>query len=198
MEFFRTAPRPTSKLGILPGTFNPITIAHLALAQSALEHVDEVVFVLPRLLPHKTYSGASFDRRIEMLLAATAAESRWSVATSSGGLFLEIAAECRRLCGIDARLSFICGRDAAERIADWDYGRPGVYEEMVEAFDLLVAPRQGAGQHLGFRPLTLGIDYSAVSATEVRRRIAQGEPWEHLVPESVRRLAGEIYSTTGK
>ncbi len=28
-------------------------------------------------------------------------------------------------------LSFICGRDAAERILHWDYGRPGVVEEML-------------------------------------------------------------------
>jgi nicotinate (nicotinamide) nucleotide adenylyltransferase len=193
MEFFRRANAPTSRLGILPGTFNPVTVAHLALARSALAHVDEVVFVLPRVLPHKPYSGASFDQRVQMLDAATAGEPRWSVAAASAGLFVGIAEECRAVYGIDTRLSFICGRDAAERIASWDYGRPGVFEDMLGAFDLLVAPRQGTWDHPAVRELSLGRDFDAVSATEVRQRIARGEPWEHLVPESIQDMARRIY-----
>jgi nicotinate-nucleotide adenylyltransferase len=197
MEFFRKANGPTSRLGILPGTFNPITIAHLALAQSAAAQVDEVVFVLPRVFPHKPYSGASFEERVEMLDTATVEEPRWSVATAQGGLFSEIAEECRAAYGMDTRLSFICGRDAAERIASWDYGRPGVFEEMLGVFDLLVAPRQGAWEHPAVRELTLAQDYQAVSATEVRERIARGEAWEHLVPESIRAMARRIYESSG-
>jgi hypothetical protein len=34
----------------------------------------------------------------------------------------------------------------------------------------------------------------AVSASEARRRIARGEPWEHLVPPGARALARQIYS----
>ena len=197
MEFFRRANGPTLNLGILPGTFNPITIAHLALARSALAYVDEVVFVLPRVLPHKPFSGASFDQRVEMLDAATRFKQRWSTAVADTGLFIEIAEECRDAYGKDTRLSFICGRDAAERIALWDYGRPGVFEEMLEAFDLLVAPRMGIWNHPAVRELSLDCDYDAVSATEVRERIARGEPWEHLVPESIRAMASRIYAPTG-
>ena len=56
MEFFRRAAGRPNRLGILPGTFNPVTVAHLALAHAALRHVDEVVFVLPRVFPHKNYT----------------------------------------------------------------------------------------------------------------------------------------------
>lgn len=202
MEFFRRARGPISKLGVLPGTFNPVTVAHLELARSAFAHVDEVVFVLPRVLPHKRYSGASFAERVEMLEAATADEPRWSVAAAEGGLFVEIAQECRAEYGADTRLAFICGRDAAERIASWDYGRPGVFREMLASFDLLVAPRQGAypladETEGAVRELAVGSECEAVSATEVRQRIARGEPWEHLVPESIRGLARRIYGLTG-
>lgn len=197
MEFFRRATGPTSRLGVLPGTFNPITLAHLALAESALAQVDEVVFVLPRVLPHKTYFGASFDERVAMLRLATEREPRWSIAAADGGLFVEIAEECREVYQLGTRLSFICGRDAAERIAGWDYGRAGAFEEMLGAFDLLVAPRQGTARHPGFRELKLDCEYDAVSATEVRQRIARGEPWEHLVPESIWTMARRIYGPTG-
>src|SRR6266568_1101956 len=143
MQFFRRCSANPGRLGILPGTFNPVTVAHLALAAGALSVVDEVVFVLPRQFPHKVYSGASFAQRIELLVTALEAEGRFSVAASEVGLFAEIAAECREAYGADARLSFLCGRDAAERIANWDYGRPGAFQEMLNGFDLLVAARSG-------------------------------------------------------
>src|ERR1039458_5080843 len=61
MEFLRRSKDRPYRLGVLPGTFNPVTVAHLALAEAALTIVDEVVFVLPRQFPHKTYSGAAFE-----------------------------------------------------------------------------------------------------------------------------------------
>jgi nicotinic acid mononucleotide adenylyltransferase len=36
--------------------------------------------------------------------------------------------------------------------------------------------------------------HEEVSSTEVRERIARGEPWEHLVPEKIRARVREIYS----
>src|SRR5437773_11649127 len=74
MEFFRRAAGQPKALGVFPGTFNPLTVSHVALAQAALRLVDEVVFVLPRALPHKTWSGASFDDRVNFLLAGLAGE----------------------------------------------------------------------------------------------------------------------------
>lgn len=198
MVFRRRTKTAARRLGILPGTFNPVTTAHLALAHAALSQVDEVVFVLPRILPHKAYSGASFDERLEMLEAATAGEERWSVAVAEGGLFAEIAAESREAYGAATRLSFICGRDAAERIAGWDYDRPEAFPEMLREFDLLVAPRGGcyrAPDELAsaIRELAVGGSYEAISATEVRNRIVRGEPWEHLVPRPIHDRVRQIY-----
>ena len=202
MEFFwRSAGRPF-RLGVFPGTFNPVTVAHVALAEGALAVVDEVVFVLPRQFPHKTYRGASFEQRVELLGTALGGEPRYSVAASEGGLFAEIAGECREAYGADVQLSFLCGRDAAERIATWDYGRVGAYVEMLQQFDLLVAARGGEyhppeGLVSSFTRLELSGAWDHVSASEVRSRIGRGEPWEHLVPAAVRRRVGEIYPTGG-
>src|SRR5437879_13843505 len=67
------APRPP-RLGILSGTFNPPTRAHLALAEAALAALElaEVLFVLPEVLPHKDQLEASLEAREEMLLLAIA------------------------------------------------------------------------------------------------------------------------------
>jgi len=90
-------------------------------------------------------------------------------------------------------------RDAAERVLRWDYGRPGAVEEMLGEFELLVAARRGE-----FEPpkefshrihsLAMRSGFDEVSSTEVRERIAGGEPWEHLVPEDIVDRVREIYS----
>jgi nicotinate-nucleotide adenylyltransferase len=197
MDFFQRAVRRPERLGILPGTFNPITVAHLAIARAALRHVDEVVFVLPRVFPHKNYSGASFVERLEMLRVAVAGEEAFSAAAADGGLFAEIALECRAAYGSEVRLSFLCGRDAAERIVGWDYGRPEALAEMLREFDLLVAGREGPYEVSGeFASAVCSLDVTGadgVSATEVRERIARGHPWEHLVPAPAVERARKIY-----
>jgi nicotinate-nucleotide adenylyltransferase len=199
MEFFRKAEGSPAKLGILSGSFHPPTRAHLELASAALSQVDEVLFVLPLVFPHKEYNRAGFAERLRMLMAATAGEPRYSVAATQGGLFIEIARECRQAYGPGPELLFLCGRDAAERIVNWDYGAPGAFAKMLEEFSLLVADRQGRYEpppemRHRIHQLELPDDLSDISATEVRRRVARGEPWEHLVPKQIVELVKQTYS----
>jgi nicotinate-nucleotide adenylyltransferase len=178
-------------VGILAGAFNPVTRAHLALAQAARGSVDEVVCVVPRVYPHKHFHGASLEDRIEMLKLAGLDR----IEVTERGLFVEIARELR---GADTEISFICGRDAAERIIHWDYGEAGAIEKILEEFSLFVAERGGAYEapaHLRNRVRRLGLeeDFSDVSSTEVRRRIEAGERWEHLVPSAIVDHVRRIY-----
>lgn len=180
-------------MGVLAGAFNPVTRAHLALADAALSQVDDVICVVPRVYPHKQFHGAALEDRIAMLERAG---GRYRVETTAGGLFIDIARELR---SEDTEISFICGRDAAERIIRWDYGEGGSIETMLDEFALLVAERGGpyhAPANLRHRVhrLALGNDFRDVSSTEVRRRIAAGEPWEQLVPSAIVDDVRRIYS----
>ena len=184
-------------LGIVAGSFNPPTIAHEELVYAAGFHVDEVLCVVPGVLPHKEYFGATLEQRLELLAAGVRLPC--SIASTEEGLFIDIGRECRELYGPDVRLAFVCGRDAAERILTWDYGRPGVVEEMLGEFEMLVAPRGGhfaPPEEYRDRIHSLQIEsgHEEVSSTEVRERIARGEAWEHLVPEGIRERVREIYS----
>ena len=190
--------REPQKLGVLAGSFNPPTIAHEELVYAAGFHVDEVVCVVPAVFPHKEYIGATLEQRLDMLVAARLMPP-CSIATSENGLFIDIARECREHYGSATQLYFVCGRDAAERILTWDYGRPGVVEEMLREFQLLVASRSGEFQPPAefqhrVHPLALRGRHDLVSSTDVRERIARGEPWEHLVPELIVDQVREIYS----
>ena len=184
------------RVGIIAGSFNPPTRAHLALARAGLAEVDRVVWAIPRQFPHKTFDGATLDERVAMLEAIASEEPGFEVEVSSGGLFIDIARECRARRD-DADIWLLCGRDAAERIVDWDYGDPRVVDEMFEEFGLLVAPRGGIyvpPQRFAHRVRPLGLEgCEQVSSTEVRQRVKTGQEWRHLVPEPVIPLIERIY-----
>jgi len=170
----------------------------MALAKAALEVADEVLFVLPAEFPHKRYGRVGFEDRLRMVLAAAAVEPRYSVASTEGGLFIEIAREARSEYGPDVALSFLCGCDAAERIVNWDYGKPGVFLEQLREFELLVAPRGGDYEpppemRDRIHPLRVPPGFDAVSGSDVRERIAHGLAWKHLVPEAIVPLVEDIY-----
>lgn len=196
MRFFQRAKSNPAALGILAGTFNPPTRAHLRLARAALGRVDEVLFVLPRTFPHKSYDEVGFRERLAMLEAALKGEPRVSIGSSEGGLFIEIARECREVYPPGTRLVFLCGRDAAERIVNWDYGKAGAFAKMLDEFELLVAPRGGpyvAPEEMRGKIHSLECDCGGISATEVRERIRRGEPWEKLVPQEIVEMVRESY-----
>ena len=197
MEFFRRTAGQPNRLAVFPGTFNPVTVAHIALAKAALAVTDEVLFVLPRSFPHKTYTGATFAERVELLGLALEELHGCSIASSDGGLFVEIAAECRREYP-ESAFSFLCGRDAAERIVRWNYGGSDKFSTMLRQFDFLVAARGGeyrppAHQQESFTVLELANPLDHISASEIRRRISLGEDWEDLVPRAVQHRVREIY-----
>ena len=106
--------------------------------------------------------------------------AKFSVAIAEGGLFIDIARECRTEYGPGCELWFLCGRDAAERIVNWDYGAEDPFAAQLNEFGLLVADRQGYFDPLEphrerIRPLKLAGDWNELSATEVRERLRAGE-----------------------
>ena len=179
-------------MGVLPGAFNPVTNAHIALAKASIEQhrLDQIIFLLPEVFPHKAYTGASFEERLALLKAALSGEPRCAIASSDRGLFIEIAKSVRDDYGPGADIYLICGRDAAERIVNWDYGDGPDFAEQLRRFQMLVGSR-GAGYHIPARYrgrihcVELPLWLSEVSATTVRQAVIQNEDWEHLVPAAV-------------
>jgi nicotinate-nucleotide adenylyltransferase len=186
------------RVAIFPGAWNPPTIAHLAIARGALNWASEVVWLLPRAFPHKSFDGAPFEDRLLMLRRIAAAHPEFSVAIAAGGLYVEMADEAREFFGPAPEIALLCGRDAAERISAWDYGRPGVFDGMLERYTLLVAGRDGdylpAAHHTGrIVQLPMGASFDEVSSTEVRDRIRRGAGWRHLVPASIADAVASLY-----
>jgi nicotinic acid mononucleotide adenylyltransferase len=182
---------------MFPGAWNPPTIAHVEISRATRTQADEVIWVIPRAFPHKEFEGASFPARCRML-EILAKEEGFSAAVSDGGLYADIANEAREFFGGGTEIALVCGRDAAERIAAWDYGAPGVFDELVRRHRLMVATRQGEyepASHLRERISCLPMEsgWDEVSSSEVRRRIACGEDWSALVPRALLSMVRNLY-----
>lgn len=188
MEFLHRASVGKGAIALLPGAWNPPTCAHLAMLRAALAWAGEGVLVLPRALPHKEFEGVTFARRAEWIRTIAAAHGL-SAAISDGGLFIEMARECRAATDV-AQVYVVCGRDAAERIVGWEYDTARSIETQLDEYQMLVAPRRGVyvpPAHLAARihPLSLEEDWHEVSSTEVRQRLRSGAACAHLVPDVI-------------
>ena len=85
------------RVGVYPGTFNPPTIAHLAVARAARDQrrLDRVVLVVSvRPIDKEHIEVPTLDDRLTVLRAAAAAEGDWlHVAVTEHRLLVDIARE---------------------------------------------------------------------------------------------------------
>lgn len=186
------------RLGVLGGAYNPITLAHLAIADAAVHSVGlhEVLFCLPQVPPHKSLFGASLEQRLAMMQLALADRPYAAVGLSSHGLFLDMYQALRQVYPPQTDVFFLTGRDAAERILTWRYDdAEAALRQMFTAFQLIVCDRDGAWQ-LPDDPLlspyrdrmhrcALAVPIDHISSTAVRQHLQQARPIDALVPAAV-------------
>ena len=204
LRWVRRAPRGISpdekqpRLGVLGGTFNPVTHAHLALAATAAREfsLGEVLFTLPAVLPHRAPEEATLEQRLVLLETALEPHDRFSLAVCSHGLLLEMAQALASEYPETVKVYFLVGSDAGERILLWNYpDAEKTLAEMFARFDLIVASRAGQlsiphqprlePYRRQIHPLELPAECQAISATVVRERLRAGEAIDELVPPEV-------------
>jgi nicotinate-nucleotide adenylyltransferase len=186
------------RLGVLGGAYNPITRAHLLLARYSKEQckLDEIIFVLPKILPNKPLLGASVEQRLEMMRLGITGIPYISLGVCSHGLFLDICTGLQQIYPQKPEIFFVTGRDAAERILTWPYDDPAeALAKMFAGFQLLVFQRQGdldlpenplVQKHINrIHTLEMEENLDKVSSTEVRQRMSEGRSIAELVPREV-------------
>jgi len=209
VKIIKPASIPTpSRLGVLGATFNPVTNAHLILAERARESfaLDEVIFVLSLVPPHKEIFGAILEDRLAMMAMATQEAPFLSAGLSTHGLFLDIHRGLEKLYPKEIKVYFLTGRDAGERVLTWPYDDPPrALEEMFSRFELIVANRDGVFEIPSdplitqykekIHPLTLPGEVGDISSTTVRHLVEEGKEFSHLTPRSIVRYIkkNEIY-----
>ena len=193
------------KLAILGGSFNPIHIGHLHLADltfAALD-IDQVLFVPAHISPFKLNQdeqepnmlSASAADRLDMILASITADPRINVddlELRRGGISYTIDSlkEIIDRYKCEEKPVLILGDDLASDFSKWKDA-----EEISRLADIVLARRQRngtAGEALKiafpYPHKTLDNKILDISSAEIRHRINKGLAWHYLVPRGARLL----------
>jgi nicotinate-nucleotide adenylyltransferase len=113
------------RIALLGGTFNPVHMGHLLIAQTALDshHLDRVVFVPAGLPPHKKSPKTSARHRLAMLRLAIRGNRAFSVSDweirQKRIVYTYETLEHFRKVWPRAALYFILGADALKSLPRW-------------------------------------------------------------------------------
>jgi nicotinate-nucleotide adenylyltransferase len=187
------------------GTFDPIHVGHLAIAEAAREalDLDRILFLPAGIPPHKPASEtAPAADRVAMVAAAIEGHPAFELSrvdvdrpgpSYTADSVARIAAAERAATGLDPDLVLIMSAETLAGLPDWH--EP---ERLLDRCRVAVVPRAGypapdrswietafPGQSDRFTILDgPRID---VSSTEIRARVADGRSIEGLVPAAVER-----------
>lgn len=214
----RKEPTTIRRLGVFPGSFNPLTVAHVELIRRAREkfHLDEVILVLDAQAMDKEIQGATLEDRLWMLRLFARSCPGYRVAFSSHGRFLDKLRAFSRLCPDVQEFCFIVGYDTIVRVLDPKYydDRERALAELFRGSRFLVANRADDGlaelqtllvktENRRFKDrvdfFSLPAPQAHISSTMVREKVAQGGNIRGLVPPAIFRFIREtrLYAPLG-
>jgi nicotinate-nucleotide adenylyltransferase len=183
------------RVGILGGTFDPVHIAHLRLADEAREalDLDEVLFVP---------AGDPWRKSERAIAAATHRLAMLELAVEGNGDFGISDIEIRRegpsytadtletLAGerLDDEFWFIVGADALSDLPNWHeparivaHARLAVAPRELQDLNVAALTIPGIAERIDTFPMTR----MDVSSSDIRARVAAGRSIRYLVPDAV-------------
>jgi nicotinate-nucleotide adenylyltransferase len=173
------------RTALFGGSFDPIHHGHLILAREAMEQLalDRVVFVPAAQSPHKlARQPASADVRLAMVRAAVAGERGFecdgSETEREGPSFTIDTVEAWRMKAPEDELFYFIGEDNVRELPTWRRS-----EDLRNLVQFIVFGRDASAPPHDFPRVKRRVD---ISATEVRKRVAEGRSIRYLVPEAVR------------
>jgi nicotinate-nucleotide adenylyltransferase len=186
------------KLGVLGGTFDPIHLGHLLIAEQARDELglERVLFVPAGYPPHKPDQVISPDRhRLAMLSLAIASHpafvlSRVDVDRPGPSYTADTLSLLQAEWGPAARLHFILGSDSLAELLTWHQPRC-----LIQQARLAVADRPGIEVDLtelekrlpGLQAVVdwMSMPEVGISATDIQRRVRRGRSIRYQVPAAV-------------
>lgn len=187
------------RLGILGGTFDPIHIGHLIMAEEARIQLGlERVLFMPAGQPwmRRGTPVTPARHRVEMVRRAIAGNPHFSLSLMEverpGDTYtVDTLRALRQEYGEGWHLHFILGADALEQLPLWKEPR-----EIIRLCTLVAMARPGYDKHglSSLEAVLPGLSRSLVwlrepqigiSSTEIRRRVAQGLSIRYWVPPAV-------------
>ncbi|MGI6119816.1 MAG: nicotinate-nucleotide adenylyltransferase [Desulfosporosinus sp.] len=187
-------------LGIMGGTFDPIHYGHLVAAEMARVkfNLSKVLFIPSGRPPHKNRSDISAAKlRFEMVKHAINDNPAFEISAleleRKGPSYTVDTLRVLRHTYPEHKLYFITGTDALREIFSWREPEEilkmteliGVARPGFAAGDFLLQVQQEHPEIQG-RIHYLEVPALAISSTDIRARVKQGQPVRYLLPEPVR------------
>ena len=192
-----------ARIGLMGGSFDPIHLGHLVLAEEARESLglERVLFVPNRLPPHKPgRQMASAADRLEMVKLAIADHGAFEACDvelrrDGPSYSIDTVRQLRAQHGDGWDIHFLIGADTLPELPTWFHAA-----ELADLCKFVVASRPGQSL-ANLEPLRgtfteaqieatasrrIEIPLIGVSSTEIRRRVREGRSIRYLVPEAVR------------
>jgi len=188
------------KYGIMGGTFDPIHVGHLVIAEEIRWkfNLDKVIFVPAGNPPHKDISKiTSGEHRYRMTLLATISNPYFDVSTieleKQGITYtIDTIKELKSLCKNNTEFYFITGADSILELSTWKD-----VDQLLSMCNFVAATRPGFQlSKIETKVKELESKYNKciytvstpalqISSTDIRNRIREGRPVKYLLPESV-------------
>ena len=185
------------RMGLMGGTFNPIHMGHLIIAEEARERfaLEKVIFIPSYITPNKEVKAAPAEERLRMVELAVESNPYFSVSDMEirqKGMSYTVSTlrALKERYGDDWELYFISGTDAVASLPLWYQPeqilslcrfigavRPGGIQKAEE----VVASFKKRGKNIELLPVP-AID---ISSTDIRNRIRNGKSVRYMVPEKV-------------
>ncbi len=186
------------KIGLMGGTFNPVHIGHLILAEQARTEwrLDSVWFLPNGIPPHKGLANnTSKDSRVAMLSLAIASNPDFELCTIElddvkKSYSYETVRELKAMYPGDD-FYFIMGEDSLISIEQWM-----AYELFLSEIKVLAMKRHGGEASFlmekvtelnsrGYEVHALDAPAFEISSSEIRKRIVSGKSIRYMVPDQV-------------
>ncbi len=187
------------RVGILGGTFNPIHMGHLLMAEQAKEEfsLNEIVFVPVGNPPHKDLSHAIPDAdRVAMTELAIQDNAAFSIdlyeIQKQGTCYTYETLQHFATRNPDTEYYFILGADSLFYFHEWRHP-----ESICEYSTILAAVRDNKdmeavlnkieelNQLYDTKMFPLQMPSIALSSTDIRKRVCEGQSIRYRVPENV-------------
>jgi nicotinate-nucleotide adenylyltransferase len=184
------------RLGLFGGTFDPIHVGHLVLAEQCREAcgLDQAWFVVAGAPPHKPGDRTPVSHRLEMVRIAIAGHASFLVSeieTKRPGPHYSVETlDSVRRDHPDDDLFFLIGADSLADLPGWrEPGRIAQLATIVvvnrpglEEVDPSQLPNFGPGSN---SLIAVTIPPIGIASTDLRRRLAEGRSIRYMVPRGV-------------
>ena len=198
------------KLGVFPSSFNPITVAHVELAERAISEffADEVLLVLDKKVLDKDVFGATLVDRFLMLLLFCLDKPKISVGLASHGLFVDKITALQKVYPLGTQIHFIVGYDTIIRVLDKKYyddreralgelfGKCSFLatnrgEQNVQDINRLFERKENRKYARNVKTFMISGFLASISSTQVRDSVEGGRDITKLVPSEIEEFIAE-------